>query len=167
MKRGVSTREGFTWTYKHFLKYISVWCPEKAIQQVLKVILLIFIFIKNIEKLNISENHQMRVPLLTRIIHAIRLRHYAIKNQGTGRVALAQTIVFNICGSRICLIKKKSETKVYILKLYWVFLYSFCFLMSLQSLAIWPSMFESSSIANHCSITVVSLYKVKKGHSVG
>ena len=59
----------------------------------------------------------MRIPLLTRIIHVIRLRHYAIKNQGTGSVTLAQTIVFNIWDSRICLIKKKSETKVYILKL--------------------------------------------------
>ena len=86
-------------------------------QQVLKVILLIFIFIKNIGKLNISENHQMRIPLLTRIIHAIRLRHYAIKNQGTGSAALVRTIVFNIWGSRLCLIKKKLEIKVYILKL--------------------------------------------------
>ena len=72
-----------------------------------QVILLIYIFLKNIEKLNISENHQMRIPLLTRIIHEIRLRHYAIKNQGTGSVALVRTIVFNIWGSRICLIKKK------------------------------------------------------------
>ena len=46
---------------------------EKDIQQFLKAVLLIFILMQNIEKHNISENHQMRNPSLTCIIHANKL----------------------------------------------------------------------------------------------
>ena len=42
-------------------------------QQFLKAVLLLFILIKSIEKLNISENYEMRNPTLTRIIHANKL----------------------------------------------------------------------------------------------
>ena len=48
----------------------------------------------------------------------LRPGHYAITDQVKGSAALVQTIVFNVWGSRICLIKqtkkKKSEIKVYI-----------------------------------------------------
>ena len=37
----------------------------------------------------------------------LRLGHYAIRNQGKVSAALVRTIVFNVCGSRIRLIKKK------------------------------------------------------------
>ena len=37
----------------------------------------------------------------------LRLGHYAVRNQDKVSAALVRTIVFNVCGSRIRLIKKK------------------------------------------------------------
>ena len=39
----------------------------------------------------------------------LRHGHYAITNQGKGSGALVQTIVFNVWGSRICLIKQQEK----------------------------------------------------------
>ena len=39
----------------------------------------------------------------------LRPGHYAITNQGKGSAALVQTIVFNVWGSQICLIKQKKK----------------------------------------------------------
>ena len=55
----------------------------------------------------------MRSPTLTQITMRInyqtmtlRLEHYAVTNQGKGSAALVQTILYNVWGSQIRLIKK-------------------------------------------------------------
>ena len=73
LKWGVSARGGVELLYKYFLNHTSIWCLKKDIQQCLKVVLLISISMQNIEKPNISENQQMRNPLLTLTIHGNKL----------------------------------------------------------------------------------------------
>ena len=74
LKWGESARGGSVWTDQNFSNHTSIWLFEipslkEAIQHFLKVMLFIFVLMKNIEKRNISGNHEMRNPTLTCIIH--------------------------------------------------------------------------------------------------
>ena len=145
---------------------MSLWCLEKAIQHFLKVILLTFILMTNIENLAPQEitkweNQDSLVLSMCINYQAMTLKfgHYVITNQGKGSAALVQTIVFNISGSWIGLIKRVRKWS-----LYFEVMASFCqhFLISLPSFITKSSIFESASIVNHCGITVVFLKKVKE-----
>ena len=112
--------------YKYFLNHASIWCLEKDIQQFLKVVLLIFILMQNIEKHNISENHQIHHSLALSMginyqAMTLRLGHYSITNQGKGSAALVRTIVFNDWGLWICLIKQKKEKSQKLKSLFSIF----------------------------------------------
>ena len=60
---------------------------------------------KNIKKLNISENYEMRNQTLTRFIHVfkqqtmiLKLPHYGITNQGKGNAAIRLGLMFGVHG---------------------------------------------------------------------
>ena len=83
--------------------------------------LLLYLFwlktLKNLTSQKISKWEIQQLLALSMQINQqtmiLRLGHYAIRNQGKVSAALVRTIVFNVCGSRIRLIKKKLTVVVW------------------------------------------------------